>query len=36
MSYLEALNWGSLKKLSPLTVEKDSFDLVLNPSKVSN
>ena len=35
MSSFEVLSWGSLKKFSPLIVEKDSFDLVLKPSKDS-
>ena len=36
MSSFEVLSWGSLKKLSPSAVEKDSFDLVLQPSKKSD
>ena len=36
MSPFEVLYWSSLKKLSPLTAEKDSFDLVLKPSKDSD
>ena len=36
MYSFEALSWGSLKKLSPLTVEKGSFDLVLKQSKDSD
>ena len=36
MSSFEVLSWGSLKKLSPSAVEKDSFDLVLQPSEKSD
>ena len=36
MSSFEALCWGSLKKLRPLTAKEDSFDLILKPSKVSD
>ena len=36
MSSFKVLSWDSLKKLSPLTVEKDSFDLVLKLSKDSD
>ena len=36
MSSFKALSWGSLKKFTPLIIEKDSFALVLKPSKVSD
>ena len=36
MHSFESLSWGSLKKLSPLTVEKNSFDLVLKLLKISD
>ena len=36
MSSFKALGRGSLKKLSTLKAEKDSFDLVLKPSQVSD
>ena len=36
MSSFEVLSRCSLKKLSPLTVEKNSFDLVLKPLKYSD
>ena len=35
MSSFEVLIWGTLKKLSPFQVERDSFDLVLKPSEDS-
>ena len=34
MHSFEALSWDSLKKLLPLIIEKDSFELVLKPSIV--
>ena len=36
MSSFEVLSWGSLKKLSQFTVERDSFDLVLKLSEDSD
>ena len=36
MSSFEVLSWGSLKKLSPFAVERDSFDLLLKPSEDSD
>ena len=36
MSSFGLLSWGSLKRLSPFTVEKDSFDSVLRPSEDSD
>ena len=36
MSSFEVLSWGSLKKLSPFVVKRDSFDLVLKPSEDSD
>ena len=35
MSSFEVLSWGTLTKLSPFAVERDSFDLVLKPSEDS-
>ena len=36
MSSFEVLSWGSLEKLSPFAVERDSFDLVLKPLENSD
>ena len=36
MPSFEALSWSSLKKFSPLAVDKDSLDYILKPSKVSD
>ena len=36
MSSFEVLSWGSLKRLSPFSVEKGSFDLVLRSSEDSD
>ena len=34
MSSFKALGWDSLNNISPVAVEKDSFDLVLKSPKV--
>ena len=36
MSSFEVLSWGSIEKLSPFVVERDSLDLVLKPSENSD